>query len=53
MKSPTPAKRPIYIDPTNHTALRMFAAERGIKLTTAANLAVVAMIAKTKKAAAK
>ena len=54
MKSPTPAKRPIYISPTTHNALQLFCAARDIKLTAAAEMAVVAMIAKsTRKAAAK
>ena len=55
MKSPTkPVKRPIYIDPINHTALKTFAASNRMKLTEAANMAVVAMTSKpTRKAAAK
>jgi hypothetical protein len=54
MKSPTPAKRPIYISPSSHRALQLFAAARDIKLTAAAEMAVVAMTSKpTRKAAAK
>jgi hypothetical protein len=54
MKSPTPAKRPIYISPSSHRALQLFAAARDMKLTAAAEMAVVAMTSKaTRKAAAK
>ena len=54
MKSPTTAKRPIYISPTTHNALQLFCASRDMKLTAAAEMAVVAMISKaTRKAAAK
>lgn len=55
MKSPTPTRnRQIYIGPEQHAALRVYAAERQIKLSTAANLAVSALLAKAaKKAAAK
>jgi hypothetical protein len=54
MKSPTPAKRPIYISPSSHQALQLFAAARDIKLTAAAEMAVVAMTSKpTRKAATK
>ena len=55
MKSPTPTRnRQIYIGPDQHAALRVYAAERQIKLSAAANLAVSALLAKaTRKAAAK
>jgi hypothetical protein len=56
MKSPTPAKRPIYISPTAHKALKQFCVDRDMKLTAAADMAVVAMISRskpTRKAAAK
>lgn len=55
MKSPTPTRnRQIYIGPDQHAALRVYAAERQIKLSDAANRAVSALLAKSaKKVAAK
>ena len=54
MKSPTPTKRPIYISPTAHKALKQFSLDKDIKISAAAEMAVVAMISKsTRKAAAK
>ena len=54
MKSPTPTKRPIYITVKTHKDLNLFCAARDLKLSAAAEKAVVDMISKSnRKAAAK
>lgn len=52
MKSTTPTKRPIYISPTAHKALKQFSLDKDIKISAAAEMAVVAMISKAAKKAA-